>query len=65
VTFRPELLNELLKGDETPKNLLEDGGILKQLAVALVERCLNAAMKTHLEGLRTATQPFEMDYLLN
>lgn len=49
MTFRPELLDELLKGYQNPEDLLGDGGILKQLTAALVERCLNAEMKTHLE----------------
>jgi putative transposase len=47
--FRPELLDELLKGYENPEDLLGNGGILKQLTAALVERCLNAEMKTHLD----------------
>lgn len=46
----PKLLDELLKGYETLEDLLRDGGILKQLTAVLVERCLNAEMKTHLEG---------------
>jgi transposase-like protein len=50
MTFRPELLDELLKGYKNPEDLLGDGGILKQLTAALVERCLNAEMKTHLEA---------------
>jgi putative transposase len=49
MTFRPELLDELLKDYQNSEDLLGDGGILKQLTVALVERCLNAEMKTHLE----------------
>jgi putative transposase len=49
MTFRPELLDELLNGYENPEDLLGEGGILKQLTAALVERCLNAEMKTHLE----------------
>ncbi len=49
MTFRPELLDELLKGYQNPEDLLGDGGILEQLTAALVERCLNAEMKTHLE----------------
>ncbi|MDZ4876544.1 MAG: IS256 family transposase ISXax1 [Chroococcidiopsis cubana SAG 39.79] len=52
MTFRPELLDELLKGYENPGDLLGEGGILKQLTAALVERCLNAEMKTHLEEQR-------------
>ena len=49
MTFRPELLDELLQGYENPEDLLGNEGILKQLTVALVERGLNAEMKTHLE----------------
>jgi putative transposase len=49
MTFRPELLDELLKGYNNPEDLLGAGGILKQLTAALVERCLNAEMKTHLD----------------
>ncbi|MBD1997226.1 IS256 family transposase [Leptolyngbya sp. FACHB-541] len=55
MTFRPELLDELLKGYENPEDLLGDGGILKQLTAALVERCLNAEMKTHLEAQQAET----------
>lgn len=47
MTFRPKLLDELLKGYENPQDLLGEEGILKQLSAALVERCLNAEMKTH------------------
>lgn len=47
--FSPEILDELLKDYQTPEDLLGQGGILKQLTAALVERCLNAEMKTHLE----------------
>ena len=53
MTFRPELLDQLLKGYERPEDLLGDGGILKQLTQALVERCLEAEMKTHLDEHRT------------
>jgi putative transposase len=49
MTFRPELLDELLQGYKNPDDLLGNEGILKQLTTALVERCLNAEMKTHLE----------------
>lgn len=38
MTFRPELLDELLKGYENPEDLLGEGGIVKQLTAALVER---------------------------
>jgi transposase-like protein len=49
MTFSPEILDELLRDYRTPKNLLGSGGILKQLTAALVERCLEAEMKTHME----------------
>ena len=49
MTFQPELLDQLLQGYENPEDLLGEGGILKQLTKALVERCLEAEMKTHLE----------------
>ena len=57
MTFSPELLDELLKGDENPEDLLGQGGILKQLTAALVERCLNAELKTQLEEQRTEPSP--------
>jgi putative transposase len=57
MTFRPELLDELLKNYTNPEDLLGEGGILKQLTKALVERCLNAEMDEHLETERS--QPSE------
>jgi len=56
MTFRPELLDELLQGYDNPQDLLGEGGILKQLTKALVERCLQAEMDTHLEEQRTQVQ---------
>jgi putative transposase len=53
MTFQPELLDQLLRGYEKPEDLLGEGGILKQLTKALVERCLEAEMKTHLEAQET------------
>ena len=52
MTFRPELLDELLQGYQNPEDLLGEGGILKQLTKALVERCLDAEMDEHLEAER-------------
>ncbi|MBD2001144.1 IS256 family transposase, partial [Leptolyngbya sp. FACHB-541] len=46
MTFQPELLDQLLQSYEKPEDLLGEGGILKQLTKALVERCLEAEMKT-------------------
>jgi transposase-like protein len=53
MTFRPELLDELLKNYQSPEDLVGEGGILKQLTAALVERCLNAEMDHHLEEERS------------
>ena len=41
-----ELLDELLKDYKKPDDLLGQGGILKELTKALVERCLNAEIET-------------------
>jgi putative transposase len=57
MTFRPELLDELLQGYDNPEDLLGEGGILKQLTKALVERCLQAEMDTYLEEQRAEIQP--------
>lgn len=59
MTFRPELLDELLKNYQSPEDLVGEGGILKQLTAALVERCLNAEMEHHLEEERA--EPVEED----
>jgi transposase-like protein len=58
MTFRPELLDELLKEYKNPEDLIGKDGLLKQLTTALVERCLNAEMAHHLEEERQeATEP--------
>ncbi|HEY9641854.1 MAG TPA: IS256 family transposase [Coleofasciculaceae cyanobacterium] len=56
MTFRPELLDELLQAYKTPEDLLGEGGILKQLTAALVQRCLNGEMTEHLEQSSTAVE---------
>jgi putative transposase len=56
MTFQPELLDQLLQGYENPEELVGEGGILKQLTAALVERCLEAEMKTHLEEQKQPSQ---------
>ena len=48
MTFRPELIDELLKEYRKPEDLMGEGGIFKQLTKALVERCLSAELDTHL-----------------
>lgn len=49
MTFRPELIDELLKDYRNPEDLMGEGGIFKQLSKALIERCLSAELDTHLE----------------
>jgi putative transposase len=53
MTFRRELIDELLKEYRKPEDLMGEGGIFKQLTKALVERCLTAELDTHLEEERT------------
>jgi putative transposase len=48
MTIRVELLDELLKEYKKPEDLMGDGGILKELTRALVERCLNAEIEHHM-----------------
>jgi putative transposase len=48
MTFRPELIDELLKGYRNPEDLMGEDGIFKQLTKALIERCLSAELDTHL-----------------
>ena len=49
MTFRPELIDELLKDYRSPEDLMGESGIFKQLTKALIERCLTAELVTHLE----------------
>ena len=56
MTFRPELLDELLKNYQNPEDLMGEGGILKELTKALVERCLNAEIDTHLQEEQASEQ---------
>lgn len=46
--FRPELVDELLAGYEKPSDLLGEGGVLKELTKALLERALGAELSHHL-----------------
>lgn len=43
-----ELIREHLAEGRHPKELLEEGGLLKQLTKQLVQKCLEAEMDTHL-----------------
>ena len=53
MTFRPELIDELLKDYKNPEDLMGEGGIFKQLTKALVERCLTAEIDTHFQEQET------------
>jgi len=48
MNIRKEVLDELLKECKTLPNLFGEGGILKQLTTASVERALEAELSTHL-----------------
>jgi putative transposase len=48
MTIRPELIDELLKECADPKELLAEGGFLRQLTSALIGRCLETEMEEHL-----------------
>lgn len=52
MTFRRELIDELLKDYHQPEDLMGADGIFKQLSKALIERCLSAEIETHLEEER-------------
>ena len=53
MTFRQEIIDELLKDYQNPEDLMGEGGILKQLTKALVERCLTAEIDTHFQENQT------------
>jgi transposase-like protein len=48
MTIRRELLDELLKDYQTPQDVLGEGGLLKELTKAVLERCLETELDTHL-----------------
>lgn len=56
MTFRPELIDELLKEYRRPEDLMGEGGIFKQLTQALIERCLSAELDTHLAEERAESE---------
>ena len=39
MTIRPELIDELLKECADPREVLAEGGLIKQLTKAIIERC--------------------------
>lgn len=56
MTIRPELIEELLKDYQNPEDLMGEGGILKELTKALVEKCLTAEIDTHLQENKTEVE---------
>jgi putative transposase len=45
---RDELIDQLLKGYQTPEQILGENGLLKRLTQAVIERALGAELTTHL-----------------
>ena len=48
MTITPKMLDELLEGCERPEDLLGDGGLMKELKRALMQRMLGAELTEHL-----------------
>src|SRR5215472_1782429 len=48
MSIRRELIDELLKDDPNPQDVLAEDGLLKQLTKAVIERCLETELDTHL-----------------
>ena len=60
MTFRPELIGELLKGYCNLEDLMGEDGIFKQLTKALIERCLSAELDTYLAEEKAELTAHEM-----
>jgi putative transposase len=48
MTIRPEVIDELLKECSDPREVLGEGGLIKQLTKAIIERCLETELEVHL-----------------
>ena len=48
MSIRRELIDELLKDYPNPQDVLAEDGLLKQLTKAVIERCLETELDTHL-----------------
>ncbi len=55
--IKDDVLDELLKGCERPEDLLGDGGLMKELKKALMQRMLGAELTEHLGYERGAEAP--------
>jgi putative transposase len=56
MTIRRELIDELLKEYPHPQDILAEDGLLKQLTKAVIERCLETELETHLGYPKHARQ---------
>lgn len=56
MTIRRELIDELLKDYAEPQDILAEDGLLKQLTKAVIERCLETELDTHLGYPKHARQ---------
>jgi putative transposase len=56
MTIRRELIDELLKDYHSPQDILAENGLLKQLSKAVIERCLETELDTHLGYPKHARQ---------
>jgi putative transposase len=57
MTIRPELIDELLQECSDPREILSSNGLLKQLTKAIIERCLQTEMETHLGYAKYGQRP--------
>lgn len=48
MTIRPEVIDELLQECSDPREILAEGGLIKQLTKAIIERCLETELDMHL-----------------
>lgn len=48
MSMRPELIDELLKDCSDPREVLAEGGLIKQLTKAIIQRCLETELAVHL-----------------
>lgn len=48
MTIRPEVIDELLQECSDPREVLGEGGLIKQLTKAIIERCLETELEVHL-----------------
>ncbi len=54
--IKDELIDELIKGYQSPEEILGENGLLKQLTKAVLERCLQGEMTHHLGYAKNETK---------